>query len=93
MRANELKKRLDGLGISRRAAAAGLGLGERGLYRQLSGERAVSRQTEMLLEVLEERLEAILHGGVQLDDIDIDAMLTDRKHWNWNYWPTDRKNR
>jgi hypothetical protein len=50
---SELKARLDRLGITRRKAAAELGLTERGLYHQLRGERAVSRQTVLLLEQLE----------------------------------------
>jgi hypothetical protein len=53
---SELKARLDRLGVTRREAAAALGLTLRGLYHQMSGERPVSRQTELLLEVLEERL-------------------------------------
>ena len=56
MQGSELKARLDRLGVTRREAAAALGLTLRGLYHQMSGERPVSRQTELLLEVLEERL-------------------------------------
>jgi hypothetical protein len=52
---SELKARLDRLPITRREAAAALGLTLRGLHHQMSGERPVSRQTQLLLEVLEER--------------------------------------
>jgi hypothetical protein len=52
---SELKARLDRFPITRREAAMALGLTLRGLYHQMSGERPVSRQTELLLEVLEER--------------------------------------
>jgi hypothetical protein len=52
----ELKARLDRLVITRRKAAEALGLTERGLYHQLSGERAVTRQTQLLLDVLEQKL-------------------------------------
>ena len=56
MLGSELKARLDRFAITRREAAMALGLTLRGLYHQMSGERPVSRQTELLLEVLEERL-------------------------------------
>ena len=55
MLGSELKARLDRLSLTRGEAAAALGLTLRGLYHQMSGERPVSRQTELLLEVLEER--------------------------------------
>jgi hypothetical protein len=52
----ELKTRLDRLGITRRDAAKALGLTERGLFHQMSGDRPVSRQTELLLEILEQKI-------------------------------------
>jgi hypothetical protein len=52
----ELKARLDRLGISRREAAAALGLSLDGLFHQMR-DRKPNRQTEMLLEALEQKLE------------------------------------
>jgi hypothetical protein len=53
MTKEEFKERLDRLGLSRQEAADRLGLSLRGLFHQLSGERHVTRQTEMLLDQLE----------------------------------------
>jgi hypothetical protein len=53
MLGSELRVRLDCLKLSRAEAAAALGLSPRGLFHQMSGERPVSRQTELLLEQLE----------------------------------------
>lgn len=55
MDGNELRDRLDKLQLTYRAAAERLGLSVPGLYHQLRGQRPVSRQTELLLEVLEAR--------------------------------------
>ena len=53
MKATEFRERLDRLGLSRKNAADRLGLSLQGLFHQLRGDRAVSRQTELLLEQLE----------------------------------------
>ena len=53
MEGSELKARLDRLVVTRREAAAALGLTLRGLFHQMSGDRPVTRQTELLLVVLE----------------------------------------
>jgi hypothetical protein len=50
---DELRARIEPLGLSYVAAAERLGLSEDGLYKQLSGQRKVSRQTEIILEYLE----------------------------------------
>ena len=55
MTSKELKARLDRLGISRREAAAALGLSLDGLFHQMR-DRTPNRQTEMLLEALEQKL-------------------------------------
>jgi hypothetical protein len=60
MTGNELRDRLDRLAMSYRQAAAKLGLSVSGLHHQLRGQRPVTRQTELLLEVLEERDRASL---------------------------------
>ena len=52
MTADELKRRLDRLGLSRQEAADRLGLSLQGLMHQMR-DRKVSRQTEMLLGYLE----------------------------------------
>jgi len=51
----ELRRRLDRLGRPYTQLAPLLGLSINGLHKQMRGERAVSRQTEMLLEQLELR--------------------------------------
>jgi hypothetical protein len=51
----ELRRRLDRLGRSYTELAPLLGLSITGLHKQMRGERAVSRQTELLLEQLELR--------------------------------------
>jgi hypothetical protein len=53
MTGEELRQRIEGLGVSFTDAAALLGLSRPGLYHQLRGENRVSRQTELLLAVLE----------------------------------------
>jgi hypothetical protein len=54
MKATEFRERLERLGLSRKAAADRLGLSLQGLFHQLRGDRAVSRQTELLLERMEQ---------------------------------------
>jgi hypothetical protein len=53
MTGNELRERIDRLGLRYTEAARQLGLSTMGLHHQMRGERAVSRQTELLLEQLE----------------------------------------
>jgi hypothetical protein len=53
MTGNELRQRIDRLGLRYTEAARQLGLSTMGLHHQMRGERAVSRQTEMLLDRLE----------------------------------------
>jgi hypothetical protein len=53
MTGNELRQRIDRLGLYYTEAARLLGLTMGGLHHQMRGERAVTRQTEMLLERLE----------------------------------------
>jgi hypothetical protein len=55
MTGDELRDRLAELGLAFADAARRLGLSSPGLHHQLRGERPVSRQTELLLEVLEDR--------------------------------------
>jgi hypothetical protein len=62
MEALELRNRLARLGWTNRRAAARLGLSAPGLHHQLDGTRPVSRQTELLLEVLEERRPQALYS-------------------------------
>ena len=52
--AAELRARIKRLGISQSEAAERLGLSANGLYKQLHGERKVSRQTEIILDLMEE---------------------------------------
>jgi transcriptional regulator with XRE-family HTH domain len=52
--AAELRARIKRLGISQTEAAERLGLSVNGLYKQLHGERKVSRQTEIILDQIEE---------------------------------------
>jgi hypothetical protein len=49
----ELRRRIDELGLTYRRAAPLLGLSVSGLHQQMRGGRAVSRQTELLVQVLE----------------------------------------
>ena len=53
MTADELRDRIQCLGLSHAEAARRLGLSPNGLYKQTHGERRVSRQTELLLECIE----------------------------------------
>lgn len=55
MDGTELRRRLDRLGRPYTQLAPLLGLSINGLHKQMRGERAVSRQTQMLLEQLELR--------------------------------------
>jgi hypothetical protein len=50
---NELRQRIDRLGLYYTDAARLLGLTMGGLHHQMRGERAVTRQTEIILEQLE----------------------------------------
>ena len=52
--AAELRARIKRLGITQTEAAERLGLSANGLYKQLHGERKVSRQTEIILDLIEE---------------------------------------
>jgi hypothetical protein len=56
MKAIEFRERLDRLGLTRKEAADHLGLSLQGLFHQLRGDRAVSRQSELLLEQLEAKI-------------------------------------
>jgi hypothetical protein len=53
MTGEELRRRIDRLGLSYTAAAPKLGLSLSGLHHQMRGERVVSRQTALLLWGLE----------------------------------------
>jgi hypothetical protein len=53
MNAADFRERLDRLGLTRKEAADRLGLSLQGLFHQLRGDRAVSRQTQLLLKRLE----------------------------------------
>jgi transcriptional regulator with XRE-family HTH domain len=53
MTGNELRQRITRLGLTYAKAAELLGLSLSGLNHQMRGERAVTRQTKMLLERLE----------------------------------------
>jgi predicted RNase H-like nuclease len=55
MEGEELRRRIDKIGITYRQAARQLKMSVGGLHQQMRGLRRVSRQTEALLEVLEER--------------------------------------
>jgi hypothetical protein len=50
---DELRARIDRLGLSYVEAARRLGLTEDGLYKQMRGTRRVGRQTEIILGYLE----------------------------------------
>jgi hypothetical protein len=52
--AADLRARIKRLGISQTEAAERLGLSANGLYKQLHGERKVSRQTEIILDLMDE---------------------------------------
>jgi hypothetical protein len=51
---DELHARIDGLGLTYLAAADKLGVTQDGLYQQMSGPRTVSRETEIIIDQLEE---------------------------------------
>ena len=53
MTGEELRDRIDRLGLSYREATRLLGLTYGGLHHQMRGERPVTRQTELLLQLLE----------------------------------------
>ena len=53
----ELRARIQRLGLSYRAAAPRLGLSLSGLHHNLRDETAISRQTEIILNVLERESE------------------------------------
>jgi hypothetical protein len=53
MTGEELRERIKRLGLSYRAAAPRLGLSLSGLHHNLRNERKITRQTEIILEVLE----------------------------------------
>ena len=53
----ELRRRLDRLGDPYSRLAPRLGLSATGLHKQMRGERPVSRQTEIILNVLERESE------------------------------------
>jgi hypothetical protein len=53
MTGNELRQRIDRLGLYYTEAARLLGLTMGGLHHQMRGERAVTRQTEIILDQLE----------------------------------------
>jgi transcriptional regulator with XRE-family HTH domain len=62
MTGDELRRRVDRLGLTYREAAEALGLSLAGLNHQMRGVRSVSRQTEMLLERIEaDRERAVRH--------------------------------
>ena len=52
----QLRARIERLGLSQAAMAERLGLSLNGLVKQLRGERRVSRQTEIILDQIEELL-------------------------------------
>jgi hypothetical protein len=53
----ELRRRIDALGLSYVEASRKLGLTEDGLYKQMRGTRRVGRQTAIILGYLERELE------------------------------------
>jgi len=56
MTGDQLRTRIERLGLSQAAMAERLGLSLNGLVKQLRGERQVSRQTEIILDQIEELL-------------------------------------
>jgi hypothetical protein len=54
MTKDELRRRINHLGLSPREAAKQLGLSVPGLHHQVNGVRRVTRQTEIILERLED---------------------------------------
>ena len=56
MTGDQLRARIERLGLSQAAMAERLGLSLNGLVKQLRGERRVSRQTEIILDQIEELL-------------------------------------
>jgi hypothetical protein len=61
MDGNDLRARIDKLGLTYRAAAPRLGLSLSGLHHQMRGEAKVTRRTEMLLEQLEEQRQRFVY--------------------------------
>jgi hypothetical protein len=53
MTGDQLRRRINKLGLHYTEAAGLLGLSLAGLHHQMRGERGVTRQTELLLEQLE----------------------------------------
>jgi hypothetical protein len=53
MTGDELRQRVQQLGVTFSAAAGMVGLSRSGLYQQMTGERRVSRQTQLILDLLE----------------------------------------
>jgi hypothetical protein len=53
----ELRERIKRLGLTYRAAAPRLGLSLSGLHHNLRDERKITRQTEIILEMLERELD------------------------------------
>jgi hypothetical protein len=62
MDGTELRRRLDQLGLPYTRLAPLLGLSIDGLQHQMRGYRAVSRQTELLLECLERKRRSVAAG-------------------------------
>jgi hypothetical protein len=56
MTGEELRERIKRLGLSYTAAAPRLGLSVSGLHHNLRDERKITRQTEIILEMLEREL-------------------------------------
>jgi len=57
MTGEELRERIQRLGLSYRAAAPRLGLSLSGLHHNMRGERPIGRQTEIILNMLERESE------------------------------------
>ena len=57
MTGEELRERIKRLGLSYRAAAPRLGLSLSGLHHNLRNETSISRQTEIILDMLERESE------------------------------------
>ena len=75
--AAELRARIRRLGITQTEAAERLGLSPNGLYKQLHGERKVGRQTEVILDLLDEvrRLQSTRRQG----EVPLEQQRRDRK--------------